>query len=901
MRKIRLVMTLAASAVLAIGLGGCADESPWGSTTNETGTIEVTLTTDYDFETARPVFRSSDDETRATADLSTHVTKLPSAADFTIKLEKKDGSLMKEWSTFKDFKTYAASNTFPAGLYTITAYYGNYETQGEECPYFEAKSTFTVLAGQPAEINLTAELKNSMVVVNYTDNFKTYMSEYSSSLRTDGVESKIPMVEGKAVFVKPVEADVTVDFTTKLTQKVANLNTGSFAPIAKTLHNITFDIEENDNGATLNITFDESTDGKENVSIDLTDDLYTTPAPEITCEGFENGAIVNTTGDAASNAVIKMSVMSQGGIKAANLGIKGPASYTQVWGTQKESGSYEIDLATATDLSSYGISAQGFTGSTEKNPVMAVLDMTSFIRNLPQGAEYIITLTVTDHNGKSNDPVSMRINSENITFKKSEDPNVENPQIAYNSKEATFTVDYNGENPREVSFKQVVDGTEEPVTIKSISSEGGAQYAAIRAFETKSYTYTVELPGNALRSKIDLKAYRNGTELTAFAIPVNVPSYSISEVDAFATFAYLKVTTPNPSDLPLVMDNIRLQLNGSEKSNFTKGTENGYGVLTIQGLSSTEQEGIPYSVKSSITGGDVWNDAKFANNTNSFTTEASAGVPNGDFENLVETIKTTINQGGLWSITKIGKGHQTTLTMQIKEPADWFSSNPTTCNLSASNVNSWYVIPSVYNTTLKWSSNQPDAKAGIIGQDKYTSTAEVYKNLTAQSGQHAMVIRNVAWDHSGANIPDDKKTGNGDFSNYYCSNEPSITHRTAGYLKLGSASAAGTSFNSRPKKLRGYFKYLDDSNESGVISVKLLNDNTVIGSGSKNLGHQDNYTSFEIPINYNQTVFAPKATKLQIEIYSSNATSITTTNHCNKEECCSRGATLYVDNLTFEY
>ncbi len=712
------------------------------------------------------------------------------------------------------------------------------------------------------------------------------------------------MTEGKAVFVKPVEADVTVDFTTKLTQKVANLNTGSFAPIAKTLHNITFDIEENDNGATLNITFDESTDGKENVSIDLTDDLFTTPAPEITCEGFENGAIVNTTGDAASNAVIKMSVMAQGGINTANLGIKGPASYTQVWGTQKESGSYEIDLATATDLSSYGISAQGFTGSTEKNPVMAVLDLTTFVRNLPQGAEYIITLTVTDLNGKSNDPVSMRINSENITFKKSEDPNAENPQIAYNSNEATFTVDYNGENPREVSFKQVVDGTAKPVTIKSISSEGGVQYAATRAFETKSYTYTVELPGNALKSVINLKAYRNGTEeLTAFEIPVNVPSYSISEVDAFATFAYLKVTTPNPSDLPTVMDNIWLQLNGSEQSSFTKETENGYGVLTIQGLSSTEQEGTTYRVKSSITGGDIWNDAKFANNTYLFTTEASAGVPNGDFENLVETISTTTNQGGRWTHTTLPSAERftTTLTMIINEPTGWFSSNPTTCNLSASNVNSWYVIPSVYNTSLTWLSNQPDAKVGTIGQDKYTSTAEVYKDLTAQSGQHAMVIRNVAWDHSGANIPDDKKTGNRDYSNYYCSKEPSITNRTAGYLKLGSASAEGTSFNSRPKKFRGYFKYLDDSNEYGVISVKLLNGNTVIGSGSKNLGHQDSYTTFEVPINYNQTVFAPKATKLQIEIYSSNATSITTTNHCNKEECCSRGATLYVDNLTFEY
>lgn len=891
MRKFRLGIILAATAVLAIALCGCADESPWGSTTNETGTIEVTLNTDYDFETARPVFRSGEDETRATEDLS-NFTIVPTATDFSIKLEKKDGTIMKEWSSYADFKTYAAGNTFPAGLYTITASYGDYDIQGVDRPYFEAKSTFTVLAGQPAEINLTAELKNSMVVVNYTQSFKDYMSEYSSRLSTNGTE--ITMEEGKAVFVKPVEADVTVDFTTKLTQKVANLNTGIFAPIAKTLHNITFDVVENDNGATLNITFDESTDGKQDVSIDLTEDLYTTPAPEITFEGFVNGAIVNTNGDAANNATIIMSVTAQGGIQSANLGIKGPASYTQDWGTQKEPGSYEIDLATAGDLSSYDVSAEGFTGITEAKPTMATLDLTSFVRALPQGAEYTITLTITDHNNKSNEPISVRINSENITFKISEDPSAENPKIAYNSNEATFTVDYNGEKPREVSFTQVVDGAETPVTIKTISGEGGAQYVSTRAFETKRYTYTVELPENALKSNITLKAKRNDTEkLIDFQIPVNVPSYSISEVDAYATYAYLKVTTPNPSDLPLVMDNIKLQLNGSDYS-FTKGTENGYGVLTITGLSSSEEAGTNYSVKSSITKGDVWNDAEF-------TTEASADVPNGDFENLVETINTTIDQGGQWTITRGGDKHQTTLKMQIKEPTGWFSSNPTTCNLSASHLNSWYVIPSVYNTTLTWESNQPKAKFWGQGQDAYKSTAEIYKNLTAKSGQNAMVIRNVAWDHSGKSISYTNQTGNPDHSNYYCSNEPSIANKTAGYLKLGSSSSEGTSFSSRPKKLKGYYKYIDDSNESGVINVKLLNGSTVIGSGTANLVHSDDYTAFEITIDYIQTIFALKATKLQIEIYSSNASSITTTNHCNKEECCSRGATLYVDNLTFEY
>ena len=288
----------------------------------------------------------------------------------------------------------------------------------------------------------------------------------------------------------------------------------------------------------------------------------------------------------------------------------------------------------------------------------------------------------------------------------------------------------------------------------------------------------------------------------------------------------------------------------------------------------------------------------------SVTTESEIGVPNGDFEDLVETINTTINQGGKWSITNTiwSELFQTTLTMVIQEPKNWTSSNATTCNLSAGNVNSWYVIPSVYNTSLTWESHQPKN----TGQDASNSTADVYKDLSAPSNLNAMVIRNVAWDTNGPSINDDKKTGNTSRSNYHCSNHPSsIANRTAGYMYLGSTSKEGLDFTGRPKKLKGKYKYIQDSqdlNEKGRVMVTLLDGENVFARGSLDLGAKDTYSEFEIPIKYTSNTFLRKPTTLQIRISSSNKESdIRTTDYCNRDECCSRGATLYIDNLTFEY
>lgn len=303
----------------------------------------------------------------------------------------------------------------------------------------------------------------------------------------------------------------------------------------------------------------------------------------------------------------------------------------------------------------------------------------------------------------------------------------------------------------------------------------------------------------------------------------------------------------------------------------------------------------------------------YSSNPIEVTTEAAAPVPNGDFEELRETISETINQGGQWTITRGGTKYQTTLSMCISEPSGWASANTKTYNASALHKNSWYMVPSVFNTSLSWVSHQPTAKFWGIGQDAYDSTADIYKDLPAKNGNNAMVIRNVAWDLNGSSIEYKNQTGNANYSNYYCNNVPSISNRSAGKLFLGSYSYnndsevynEGTDFASRPVALEGFYKYVNDSqdtSEKGTVTVQVLNETIVIASGELELGAVGEYTKFSVPLVYSN--YELKATDLHIMISSSNHTNeadIKTTNYVNKEECCSRGAMLTIDNLTFSY
>lgn len=289
--------------------------------------------------------------------------------------------------------------------------------------------------------------------------------------------------------------------------------------------------------------------------------------------------------------------------------------------------------------------------------------------------------------------------------------------------------------------------------------------------------------------------------------------------------------------------------------------------------------------------------AVYSTNQVTLTTEGAEPVPNGDFEELRETISiSNMNDGGPFTRTNssIAPSFTNKTSFTINEPISWGSINSITCNYNGASIkNSWFVIPSTFNTTISAS-----VTASCVGLG-WTKTPEMYSNLTAKNGSNAMVIRNVAWDLNGQEPAKDRDLKSVD--NYYSNNYPSsIANRSAGELFLKENDTEGYSFVTRPSALHGYYKYANnvDANEKGTINVELLNGSTTIGYGSMTLGPQADYSSFTVDITY--TVTNLKATRLKIKLKSSDASTIQTTSRGEKEQC-SYGATLTVDNLTFTY
>lgn len=800
---------IAGALAAILSLTACSDENPWGNQSDETGSISLTLNTDNDINVAKPMFRSEDSAPRKKLG---NFTDLPKPEDFSIRLEKADGTYSKTWATLTDFKNDAAHGNFKTGSYTITAFYGDKGKQDFESPYMEATSTFTLLAGQKEDLTLVAELKNSMVKVNYTDGFQAYMQDYNSSLRTEGRSDDIIYTkdETRAAFIEPIDAALTVHFTTHDRGYTGAVMVGEFAPLAKTLHNVTLDVTENGNGnASLQVIFDDSLE-EEDITIDLTDELFTTPAPVITCEGFTDGATLDMLEGNASDATIKMNVNAEGIIAKAHLIVESE-TYSPIWGS-------EIDLCSATDtqkqqLTDAGISAIGFgfNGTPDK---LAFLDLTQYGKSLPHGI-HKISLKVEDKTGKVSETSSVTLNSMPIVLQL-----VGEPTIVYGSGEAVLTMDYNGADPmNDISFTAVNRlGMHEDAPIKSCEEN-----TATRAFETKRYIYTITLP-NTTKSNIEIKAYYKKTkEAGKYIVPVTVPAYEISAYDAFSRYAYMKVRATGSTDssvLAAIVNNIafkdsRLQIAARDAAN---------GIITVTGL----QPGTTYTVESNITGEDTWN------TNGSFTTETELAIPNGDFSQDGGKLESgTLNVGGKWYISRIKK-YQNTSSFSYDIPAEWCTINELTAWSGASNRNTWYVVPS------SWVDN---GKA---------------------------VMRNVGYNHDGSTVSESQHA-----TNYFCSNAPydnQLIH-AAGEVFFGSFSfdgaehrSDGIGFASRPSGISFEYTYAPIQDDTGYALIEILD-----ASGNRLGTKQFTLTSGSGTeyINFNYAQFRAKASKLVISFKSS--------------------------------
>lgn len=835
------------------------------------GAINVQVSADYQVV---PVTRSTLQ--------STENPENPDVNDFSLKLVSTDGSFSRSWDSLADFDP---AEKIPVGSYTMSAYHGDLKDEGFDKPYYLGETDVTVRDRENTPVEILCTLANVKVTVEYSEAFKKYFADYSTTVHAAGGDYvEFVKDETRAAYVKP--GKITIQTYLKKQNGIES----TFEPAAienaqpRQHYRIKLDIADNNAGeAQLNISFDETTETQP-ITIDISDEVMEAPAPSFLATGFVPGTPLEVKENSyPAEKAVNLSLTAKAGIAACTLTTHSACLESAGWPN-------EIDLVGMSTensalLNRLGLKVKGFGEMGSKMGFIDFSEVFTHLHVTDGNDQHTFTISARDIYGKvSETPVTLSVKSIPITFA------LQTPEPVFvGSKTATIPVEFDGGYIDQIKFCYIdASGSKVNSNPTVVSSEGNL--------------YQIKISIEATDKPVSVEAsYANGAKTATTSIPVKTPDFAITaeEYDIWARRAIVKLTAADPQYQEAVEQYAVLYANSTGQWKSVVSTPS-QGRYIITGLNPDTR----YQLRGSCNSGQ--DNVNYSGDC-TLHTEAAAGVPNGDFEEIVQTISVTdMKQGGQYSVWPAN--YQNTCSFTIQEPTGWASVNAKTCNLSAANQMTWFVIPSTYNTTLTWNAYRNFAPS--------TQTPDLYRDLTAQNGSNAMVVRNVAWDENGTT----PATSGGAFNTtYYNTNVPTIANRSAGKLFLGSYSYAGgsetytegTGFTSRPSALKGWYKYANDPgdpSETGVVTVTLFNGQTVIGTGTANLSAAADYTEFSVPVTYSVT--NRKATSLRVMITSSNhasyiqseETSTIKTSVSNGQfESASRGATLTIDNLTFTY
>ncbi|MDE6770581.1 MAG: DUF4493 domain-containing protein, partial [Muribaculaceae bacterium] len=325
----------------------------------------------------------------------------PDGERFKIRLENSDGSYVKEWENLNKFND---EEGFPKGNYTVTASYGSEDEQGFVNPYYVGTQEITVKAGETTEHSVTATLANSMVSIRYSDSFINYFTSYHASLDAAGLVEPIVFArdESRPCYVKPGEVTVNFSISKGVGQEIT-VSPATFTAQPRRHYIVTANVKETETSGVmaLSVEFEENVPN-ETTEIILSDELYTTPAPEIQASGFNFGDLIDAYESVPLETKPEFHVIAHGGIKEAKFTVEASN------GGQLPAFDSEVDLASADAVirqlvEQSKLNCHGFFRQPEGEGVinqMAVVDMKEFIENLNPG-EYTFSLSVTDGLGRT--------------------------------------------------------------------------------------------------------------------------------------------------------------------------------------------------------------------------------------------------------------------------------------------------------------------------------------------------------------------------------------------------------------------------------------------------------------------------------------------------------------------
>lgn len=599
-------------------------------------------------------------------------------------------------------------------------------------------------------------------------------------------------------------------------------------------------------------------------SLDVAADIFDAAAPEIACQGFENGAQISVSEGVTLASPLIMDATAGRTLKHLWLSIQRPADANVSFPSELDLLNLSPDEQQLVDFAGLKVTqtASGYT-----------VDFSRVVETMASTLTTVSTFTLMaeDIAGVCSAPAVLSVESRTVNVSVE---SVTGAAIGVNSATARLRFSIPDVERDDVELYTLVgqgddDGeraVECPVTGWENLGEGRVDV-----------TFTVPDGHETVKLEVDYLNIRRAT----LRVERTAPPFRI-KVDPYATAADIHIVSDNDSITAAVTRYATVTVNSVLAAVTSRDPQTGSIVVT--GLTADS----PYTIGVSVVG---------TSETAKLRTEKALGVPSGNFLDWrVETDDKGLACGGRYSATPVSiVNRQNYSDIHVEWPKTaWANNNAKTYYKGSRNANTWYM--------------QPACKEENRGTDSQNQSIK------------AIRISSVGWDHDGEAIPDYiQQEGN---VVPYSLNVPKVAHRSAGRMFLGSyeydaASGReifreGRDFASRPTSLNGYYKFIPDVtvvSDRGYVDIRLLSisgaDTTLVAQGRYEFATAPDYRAFSVPLTYSHYGVHPN--RLCIMFCSSTATG--TQEYEDRHVPVTalpklgimHGSTLWVSQLTFSY
>lgn len=589
-------------SLLCAGLVSCAKDEAQSSLK---GRIDVRVNTDQSL---------SDEVSRATEEVTE-----PDLNDFALTIASVDGEVSNSWDSFEKFEPVFVE----VGTYTVTASYGEAESEGFDALSYLGSTNVEVRKDETVEAAVTCTINKAKVSVSYTDNFKKYFSSYSAYVSSSkGNKVTYAADETRGAYFVPGDLGLFLEVTRQGISQKITLNPKNFTAEVKHEYRLTMDVDAST--ASLKIVFNDNPASEQNVSINISDEALNAAPPVFTPYGFESGTPLEVLEGETVSDKLEAYLNAPAGLTACELTTTSEALKAQGWPEK-------VDLMNLTaeqsqKLTELGLSTRGLGANHDKIALIDFRNVLSHLYCVTDGDDtHVFTLKATDALTKVSDlvlNVTTRNNGFAITLPES---------VPYGSTTMTVSLNLEGD-PSQVTFWYMFMNAWQEFTADQVDIQPGA------GDNKYTVTLTYPMPLNYTDTNVKFKA-DCGNKHFEGEVRVDDPELTLSlkngDADVWATKAYLQVTASAKSRASRTISSSTVEIqykNGKEWEKWphqSYDAETGLFLLTGLGEGTSETEGVPYTLRAVYKRGG---EAVSFSEELSITTEPKAQVGNAGFE-----------------------------------------------------------------------------------------------------------------------------------------------------------------------------------------------------------------------------------------------------------------------------